>query len=143
MIESPYLDKFSLQPKATARRPQISSLSTSPDCIFSFQQIPTQLSFRAKANLYIQHLSNCFPLKQTFYYKNKKQSKKQTKLSFLFKFKSNSKAIQKSKIFNVQKGISKVFRPKSKSNLTKAPFLFFQKAFFLFPPLLIKISFLI
>ena len=50
-IESPHLDKFLLQPKATARQPQISSLSTSLDCIFFFQANTIHnFSFSCKAN---------------------------------------------------------------------------------------------
>ena len=41
--------------------------------------------------------------------------------------------------FNFQTAISKVLRPKRKSNLTKALFLSFKKLSFFFPPLLIKI----
>ena len=50
-IESPHLDKFLLQPKATARQPQISSLSTSLDCTLFFQANTIHnFSFSCKAN---------------------------------------------------------------------------------------------
>ena len=149
-IESPHLDKFLLQPKATARQPQISSLSTSLDCIFSSKQIPyttflfpakqipTNLSFPAKATLYIQHLFYCFPLKQIFFLSNRKKQKQKANKNFIF-FQSNFKSNSKSNFFNFQTAISKVLRPKRKSNLTKALFFSFKKLSFFFPPLLIKI----
>ena len=150
-IESPHLDKFLLQPKATARQPQISSLSTSLDCTLFFQANTIHnFSFSCKANTN-QSFFSCEsnPVHTTSFlllsfkadllsFKLKKQKQKANK-HFIFLSKAISKQFKKAIFFNFQTAISKVLRPKRKSNLTKALFFSFKKLSFFFPPLLIKI----
>ena len=150
-IESPHLDKFLLQPKATARQPQISSLSTSLDCIFFFQANTIHnFSFSCKANTN-QSFFSCEsnPVHTTSFlllsfkadllsFKPQK-AKAKSKQKFHFLSKQFQKQFKKQFFFNFQTAISKVLRPKRKSNLTKALFFSFKKLSFFFPPLLIKI----
>ena len=139
-IESPHLDKFLLQPKATARQPQISSLSTSLDCIFFLpSKYPTQLFFffSCKANTN-QSFFSCEsnPVHTTSFlllsfkadllsFKPQK-AKAKSKQKFHFLSKQFQKQFKKQFFFNFQTAISKVLRPKRNSNLTKALFFSFK-----------------